>query len=371
MKKTRDKKKKERKKKKKTKKTKQEEEAIQRIRKGTSRKKDKKEKKGRRRRGGRRRRKRQCCEGEIYCKGAARVPRWKRRKKRGVARTSLRHCPPRTACARRDWSTHHPNLSTYGIPYALTHRERGVCISCRLSWYWCRACSLAVCWFVKSYLYRHVSISRYPGGCGTAKCVWANVRVKGRTRVSTVVNSTTATQPHDRPDRYSKSELAGGTRWRRKVGNEQRRKRIGKRGSRHEPNCNQHPTRLDQHLADSFSFHRRFSRSLPLPLPFRILPRPSCCVRLSFFIVLLDLSLRWTRVHDETYVHGRPLDASTLLKIGLFSSRLVSSFNVSHRPFLSSSFFFFFFFFLHSFLLCSISSSMVEARHERIIPLRS
>lgn len=30
----------------------------------------------------------------------------------------------RTARARRDWSTHHPNLSTYGIPYALTHRKK-------------------------------------------------------------------------------------------------------------------------------------------------------------------------------------------------------------------------------------------------------
>ena len=157
--------------------------------------------------------------------------------------------------------------------------------------------------------------------------------------MSTVVNSTTATQPHDRPDRYSKSELAGGTRGRRK-GKEQGRKRIGKRGSRHEPNCNQHPTRLDQHLVGSFSF------PLSLPLPFRT----PCLGRALPFASLSSsyssICLRWTRVHDETYVHGRPLDASTLLKIGLFSSL-----DASWSIFLSFSSFFSF----GSFLLHSIS----------------
>lgn len=90
----------------------------------------------------------------------------------------------RTARARRDWSTHHPNLSTYGIPYALTHRKKkSPCLSpSSLSMVrWCAvpcystARALSPCVRpltvpTATFLYRgYVCV-----------CVRANVRVKGR-----------------------------------------------------------------------------------------------------------------------------------------------------------------------------------------------
>lgn len=63
-------------------------------------------------------------EGEIYCKGAARV----RDGKEG--RKEVWHEPlssivwpysSRTPRRGRDWSTHHPNLSTYGIRHIAYH----------------------------------------------------------------------------------------------------------------------------------------------------------------------------------------------------------------------------------------------------------
>lgn len=168
-----------------------------------------------------------------------------------MARTSLQHCPPvQLAHA----GTGPRTIRIYLHTAYHTRSRIGKEVSPRA----CRGTGTRVlvyrCVGPLNRTYEYCSYIRntWTNVC-EYKRVWGNVRVKGRTRVSTVVNSTTATQPHDRPDRYSKSELAGGTRGRRK-GKEQGRKRIGKRGSRHEPNCNQHPTRLDQHLVGSFSF---------------------------------------------------------------------------------------------------------------------
>jgi len=81
-------------------------------------------------------------------------------------------------------------------------------------------------------------------------------------------------QAYDRPDRYSESLKGersgkGESKTRRDAdvrGGVERRVGV-RRGSRHEPNRNQRPTRLDQHL-DAFSLSPFFS-SLPLPrLPF-------------------------------------------------------------------------------------------------------
>lgn len=69
--------------------------------------------------------------------------------------------------------------------------------------------------------------------------------------MSTMVNSTTATHSRTTTDPtgiQSQSSREGQEGGRRNGRSKE------ERGSRHEPNCNQHPTRLDQHLVGSLSF---------------------------------------------------------------------------------------------------------------------
>lgn len=70
------------------------------------------------------------------------------------------------------------------------------------------------------------------------------------------------------------------------------------RGSRHEPNCNQHPTRLDQHLVRSLLPSRSLIHSLPrsfihllAPLSIRSLARSFSCSFASYPSLLHTLSL--------------------------------------------------------------------------------
>lgn len=62
-------------------------------------------------------------------RSTARARRGPEMEKKEEKRCGTNLSPALSACtarARRDWSTHHPNLSTYGIPYALTHRKRSL-----------------------------------------------------------------------------------------------------------------------------------------------------------------------------------------------------------------------------------------------------